>query len=113
MALTRESLEAYAKSLPEDCLIMADASLPVPPEIEGRNVILAPILETAKEKVGKAVVANIVAVGAINEALGLVPFEALEKAVKMHIPKGTEELNGRALLEGVKMKQVKKGRSKK
>ena len=44
--------------------------------------------------------ANIVAVGAINGITGLFPEEVLQEAVKRHIPKGTEELNMRALAAG-------------
>ena len=44
--------------------------------------------------------ANIVAVGAINKALNIVSHEDILKAVHMHVPKGTEELNTKALLAG-------------
>jgi 2-oxoglutarate ferredoxin oxidoreductase subunit gamma len=44
--------------------------------------------------------ANIVAVGAINTALGIFSDEVLQEAVKRHIPKGTEDLNMKALEEG-------------
>ena len=47
--------------------------------------------------------ANIVAVAAINEVLGIAPEDILEKAVLMHIPKGTEKLNMLALSEGRKL----------
>lgn len=103
LALTQESLEKFAQNLPEDCLIMADSSLTVPDSVKNANIMQIPILETAREKVGKAFTANIVAVGAINEALHLVPFDELEEAVKMHIPAGTEELNHKALVEGAKL----------
>lgn len=110
LALTQESLNVYTKSLPEDCIIMADASLELPEGLDEDRVLFVPILETAKEKVGKAVTANIVAVGAINQALKLVTFEELREAVKMHIPKGTEELNFKALEEGSKLVPFKKTR---
>ena len=59
-----------------------------------------PILRTAREKVGKAFTANIVAVGAINAALQLFTDEELMEAVKRHIPAGTEEINKKALEAG-------------
>ena len=43
---------------------------------------------------------DIVSVGAINAILGLSSAENMEKAVLMHVPKGTEELNLKALEEG-------------
>jgi 2-oxoglutarate ferredoxin oxidoreductase subunit gamma len=62
-----------------------------------------PILRTAREVVGKMQTVNIVSVGAINAILGLSNAENMEKAVLMHVPKGTEELNLKALAEGAKL----------
>ena len=46
---------------------------------------------------------NIVAVGAINEALSLFDRDSLLEGVQRHIPAGTEELNRKALEEGEKL----------
>ena len=43
------------------------------------------------------------AAGAINELLAIAPEDTLREAVKMHIPKGTEEVNMLALTEGMKL----------
>lgn len=99
MALTQASLEKYAASADEDCIVMVDSSLDVPP-LNAKKIYRLPILDTAKNEVGKAFTANIVAVAAINEALHLVSAEDLEEAVFRHIPKGTEEINRKALTAG-------------
>ena len=52
-------------------------------------------------------VANIVALGTINEITGLVSPEALEKAVLNRVPKGTEELNRKALETGREICNIK------
>ena len=101
MALTDKALETYGHDLPEDCLVLVDEGLHEVEDLRGRKVVKLPILRTAAEKVGKAFTANIVAVGAINELLHLVSFDALKEAVTMHIPKGTETLNMKALEAGV------------
>ena len=62
-----------------------------------------PILDTAKNEVGRIQTANIVAVGCINELLHITDDRTMEKAVMMHIPKGTEKLNVKALEEGRKL----------
>ncbi len=103
MALTNASLEKYGKDLPEGCIVMIDDSMEDMPELKGHKVYKLPILSTAKEKVGKAFTANIVAVGAINSILKLVDEEHLKSAVMLHIPKGTEEINLKALEYGVKL----------
>ena len=79
---------------------MMDDSLDCPEYLDKSRVIAIPILRTAKEKVGKAFTANIVAVGAINAALQLFTDEELMEAVKRHIPAGTEEINRKALDAG-------------
>ncbi len=102
LALTQASLDKYSSVLTKDAVIVADASLEVPASLKAAHTVYqVPILDTAKIKVGRAMTANIVAVGAINAILHLASRESLEKAVTMHIPKGTEELNMKALSEGI------------
>ena len=103
MALTQKALDRYFPLAPEGCLKLADSSLTVPEAGEGSSLVALPILETAREKVGRAQTANIVAVGCINELLHIVSHEDMEKAVLMHVPAGTEELNRKALAEGEKL----------
>ncbi len=98
LALTQASLDKYTKKLPQDCIVLMDDSLTAPEGVA--HALRAPILRTAREQVGKALTANIVAVGCINEILRLVSRETLEQAVRMHIPRGTEALNMAALRAG-------------
>ena len=100
LALTQASLDKYTQELAEEAVVMMDDSLTMPAELDPAHVISVPILQTAKEKVGKAFTANIVAVGAINRALQLFSDEELMEGVKRHIPAGTEEINAKALAEG-------------
>ena len=100
LALTQASLDAYTKTLAEGATVMMDDSLSLPEGLDGDRVIAVPILRTAKEVVGKAFTANIVAIGAINAALGLFDAEDLLEAVRRHIPAGTEEINRKALDAG-------------
>ncbi|MCH5164604.1 MAG: 2-oxoacid:acceptor oxidoreductase family protein [Clostridiales bacterium] len=103
LALTQASLDKFGLGVDEDCIVMADSSLEIPAGLKAKKVYSLPILETAKTEVGKAFTANIVAVAAINEALKLVSVSDLEEAVFRHIPKGTEEINRKALYAGEKL----------
>ncbi|MBE6994510.1 MAG: 2-oxoacid:ferredoxin oxidoreductase subunit gamma [Ruminococcaceae bacterium] len=104
LALTQEALNKYLPDITPDAVVMIDSSLDLPETgLEGHQVYQVPILQTAIEKVGRAQTGNIVAVAAINAVLHLAPDDILEEAVKMHIPKGTEELNMKALAEGKKL----------
>ena len=101
MVLTQKALTEYGHDLPENCVVLADESLQIPQELNLPHLMRLPILRTAQEKVGKLMTANIVAVGAINALLGLVSQDKLREAVMLHVPKGTEALNERALEAGL------------
>lgn len=103
MALTQQSLEKYAREIDKDCIVLADASLTVPDYLDPEKVAKVPILETAVKGVGKAFTANIVAVAAINALLNLVDYKDLRTAVLSHVPKGTEEINEKALKLGAEL----------
>jgi 2-oxoglutarate ferredoxin oxidoreductase subunit gamma len=108
LALTQESCDKYAEELREGGMLIAD-SFTVERIPEGDfQVFRFPILETAREKIGKAIVANIVALGAIVGLSGIVSREALEKALGARVPKGTEELNSRALAAGFEIAEAAK-----
>ncbi len=103
MALTQKALDQYAPGLSKHCIVLLDSSLETPECLLANKVYKAPILESAIKEVGKAMTANIVAVGAINAILNLVSDEDLHTAVMSHVPKGTEELNEKALQVGMKL----------
>ena len=103
MALSQPSFNQYCQNLDENCFVLVDESIEVPETYSHKNFLKLPIIKTARETVGRAQTVNIVSVGAINQILGLSSGENMEKAVLMHIPKGTEELNLKALAEGAKL----------
>ena len=104
LALNQKAADTFAKDLPKETIVMLDESINTPEGLKENTVIRLPILETAREKVGKAFTANIVAVGAVNNVLHISDSNTLFEAVKLHIPKGTEEINLKALSEGEKLK---------
>lgn len=52
------------------------------------------------DELGRRIVANVVALGAVAALTGVVGHDALERAVLRRAPRGTEELNRRALEAG-------------
>lgn len=105
LAMTQESCDKYSGDLRPGGLLIVDEDYVLEiPEIDGR-VVKLPIMRLAGESVGKKVVANIVALGALVELTGVVSEDSLRKAVLAKVPRGTEELNTRALQVGIKAAQ--------
>ncbi len=100
LTLTQESCDKYSPDLKDGGIILADSRMVTKLPEGDYKVYHLPIIDTAKEKVGKVFVANIVALGAIAGLIDSVSYESVEKAVLSRVPKGTEELNKRALKLG-------------
>lgn len=100
LTLTQASLDSFSKTIDENCILLVDSSLSIPSNIKYKKLYQYPILEVAKTKVGKAFTANIVAVGLISKLLNLASVDVVLETVKRYIPKGTEEINFKALEEG-------------
>jgi 2-oxoglutarate ferredoxin oxidoreductase subunit gamma len=103
IALTQEAADKYSKDLKDDGILILD-ELMVKKAPEGKfKVYTLDIIRTAAEKVGKAMVANVVTLGVLNTICNLVDPAMLEKAVLSRVPKGTEELNRKALAAGAEL----------
>jgi len=71
----------------------------MPPLPAGARALGIPATRFAEE-LGRRLVLNIVMVGFFAGVTGLISWEAVEKAVRDSVPKGTEDLNLRALRKG-------------
>jgi len=100
LALTQVACDKYIDGLNEGGTLILDSSIKNVPDRDNVNIFRVPILETAKEKLNRPMVSNIVALGTIYELTKIVSKKSLEKAVLSRVPKGTEELNKKALEEG-------------
>ena len=100
MCLTQQSLDNFTKNIDENCVLLFDSTLTMPENIKCKNAFSADILRTAKEVVGKAFTANIVAISVINRILEIATEEIVKEVVSEYIPRGTEEINFKALRAG-------------
>ena len=64
------------------------------------KTVAFPIINTAKNEVGREIVANIVALGAMVALTGVVTKDAAEKAVLARVPEAFMELNKKAFQTG-------------
>lgn len=98
MALTQEAYQKYRHDLGPNALLVVDESLKLTDDLpESTRVVRVPIIESATETLKRPIVANIIALGVLVGASSLVERNFLEEAVLHRVPRGTEELNKRAL----------------
>jgi len=98
LALTDEALHKFKDNIADEGVIIIDSS--VKKVDTPFKIIQLPIIETARNKIGKSMVANMVAVGVITELAKAVSREGVKKAILNRVPKGTEELNIKAFNAG-------------
>jgi 2-oxoglutarate ferredoxin oxidoreductase subunit gamma len=103
LAFTQESCNKYTKDLKPDGILLVDSGAVTKIPEGSFRVYKVPITELARTQVGKAVVANIVALGIIVQLTRVVSVEALETAVLSRVPKGTEQLNTKAFRTGMEV----------
>ncbi|NTV84804.1 MAG: 2-oxoacid:ferredoxin oxidoreductase subunit gamma [Bacteroidales bacterium] len=101
LALNQESCDKYAHDLKDDGLLLVDTDAVehVPPV----KSISLPLVRTAREKIGRVMTTNIISLGALVGISQVVSAKSLEKAVLKRVPKGTEQLNLKALELGFRL----------
>jgi 2-oxoglutarate ferredoxin oxidoreductase subunit gamma len=100
LAFTQAAADKYGSDVKPGGIVIIDSAKVLRPPTGELRIHALPIMETAKETVGKAMVANIVSLGAIVGLSKIVSRDAIERAVLARVPKGTEELNRRAIQAG-------------
>lgn len=100
LAMSQQSVQKYMDDLPADGILITDSQFvkELPPHPGG--VYELPITATAKEQLGDILYANLVALGALNKIAGTVSEGSLIGAVIQRVPKGTEEINEKAIRIG-------------
>ena len=103
LVLTQEALDKYWKDLrPGGWLVVDSEAVTRLPEGDFR-VARVPFVRLAREKLGKPVVANIIALGLIVRLARVVSEEAAEQAILARVPRGTEETNLKAFHLGLEV----------
>jgi 2-oxoglutarate ferredoxin oxidoreductase subunit gamma len=103
LALTQESCDQYHRDIKRDGILLVDADAVTTVPAGHERVWSLPIIRSAQEKLGRAIVGNIVALGVIARAAGVVSEDAVRRAIRDRVPKGTEELNLKAFALGLEM----------
>jgi 2-oxoglutarate ferredoxin oxidoreductase subunit gamma len=100
LALTQEACDKYSSDLKEGGVLLIDSDMVKNLPKGNFNTVAFPIINTAKNEVGREIVANIVALGAMVALTGVVSREGAEKAVLSRVPEAFLELNKKAFNAG-------------
>ena len=100
LALTQEACDKYSHDLKEGGVLLYDTDLISRLPQGNFKTVGFNIINTAKNEVGREIVANIVALGAMVALTGVVSRENGEKAVLSRVPEAFLELNKKAYATG-------------
>jgi len=100
LCLTQKSFDKYAKNIKKKSILLVDSCVNIGDNIYTDFCYKIPIINTAKEKIGKQMVSNIVALGAIKELIKDIKDESLKQAILARVPQGSENINIKAFNEG-------------
>ena len=99
LALSQEGCDKYCRDLKKDGILIVDADQVT--RVPTNRAYELPITSIARESTGRTITANVVSLGLIAAITGVVSPGAIQKAVAARVPKGTEEMNLRALAAGM------------
>lgn len=101
LAMNQAALDAFSVDCKPQCLIVVDSTF-VDQVPAGHLTVAIPFTGIAREQLGKEIVANMVALGAVGHLCRQVSIKSLQAALQARSPKGTSKLNQQALRAGIK-----------
>ena len=100
LCMSQEACDRYGQQVREGGLLILDTDhVTRSPTTRAVRVELTSL---AREVTGREIVANVVGLGVLVGLTGIVSPEAVEAAVRHRVPRGTEDLNTKALVAGFK-----------
>ncbi len=101
IVMSDEAYREYLRGLKSGGILLVDPDMIRKREpIEGIEVYEVPATRMAEE-LGRAVVANVIMLGALTSITNVVSEEAMRKSIIRYVPKGTESLNIKAFERGL------------
>jgi len=99
IAMSQEAYNKYYTENRHDALVIIDEDLVKPRETSSAKLLAVPATRIAEE-MGRVMVANVVMLGFFTAVTGIVSIDAMRKSILASVPKGSEELNVKAIERG-------------
>jgi 2-oxoglutarate ferredoxin oxidoreductase subunit gamma len=103
LALSQDAFNSFSSRVKPGGIIVVDTVNVT--DTDSKSVINYPITKIAEESTGKAITGSMVGLGIISNLSGRITSQAIESAIKTHAPRGTVELNIKALYAGLQLKK--------
>jgi 2-oxoglutarate ferredoxin oxidoreductase subunit gamma len=101
LAMSQKACDQYSFDIKAEGTFIVDTTYV--DQIPTSSAIAVPISSATREKFGRELFSNIVALGVICEICGVVSARALRAAVSSRVPDGTEKINLEAFAFGQKL----------
>jgi 2-oxoglutarate ferredoxin oxidoreductase subunit gamma len=102
IAMSQKAFDTYLSGSKKSSVLIVDPDLVDIKNIKGYEILNVPAMKTADE-LGLRLVSNMVMLGAFVKKSGLLPFEALEKAVTDLIGARALEMDLKAIMAGAEL----------
>jgi 2-oxoglutarate ferredoxin oxidoreductase subunit gamma len=99
LCMSQEACDRYGEQTRRDGLLILDADHVT--RARTTRAVRVPMTTLAREVTGREIVANVVGLGLLAGLTGIVSREALEAAVRSRAPRGTVDINLKALATGL------------
>lgn len=111
LCMNQASFNKYLPKIKEvgECVVIVDSTFVSGPFREEYKIKSYPITKTAKEELGKVVVANMLALGVLNAATELLDRDIFRASIFEQAPKGSGELNQQAFDLGYRLYELGSG----
>lgn len=106
LCLSQEAFDKYLPAVDEHVLVLVDSMQVQVPSSTKNNIRTLPLVRSAVEQVGNKLVANVIALGALNALAELVSWDNLQEAVARRTPEKYRAQNLRALEIGRQLAQT-------
>jgi 2-oxoglutarate ferredoxin oxidoreductase subunit gamma len=100
LVMSADGWTRYGASVRPGGTVIYDEDLVAPDGALGRQLIGLPLTAVARDRLGRAIVANVVGLAALAAATGVVSRAALEQAVLRRVPAASAPLNRAAVAAG-------------
>ena len=100
LCMSQEACDRYGGQMRENGLLVLDADHVT--RAPTTRAVRVPMTTLARDVVGREIVANVVGLGLLAGLTGIVSREALEAAIRARAPRGTADVNLKALAAGFK-----------